>query len=78
MVWCGDMIRLAGTYVGEATDKLWCRACPPGTYGLVSGATSRQSATSWEGAALDPGCMPCENGTYGPRWGATSCEVWLV
>jgi hypothetical protein len=72
------MMQTVGTYIGEAADKLWCRACPPGTYGLVSGATSRESATTWDGTALDPGCMPCANGTFGPYWGATSCEVGAV
>ena len=65
----------AGTWVDEALDKLWCRACPPGTYGLVEAAVSSQSTTSWDGADLDPGCLPCPNGTYSDAWGATACHL---
>ena len=72
--WFGCHLCPAGTYSDESADKLWCRACPPGTFGLVEGATSMQSATDWEGGALDPGCVPCPNGTYNSGWGATACD----
>ena len=48
----------AGSWAEENNDKLACRPCPPGTYGLVRGATNWQSSTDWDGTALDPGCLP--------------------
>ena len=69
----GTRFGITGTWVDEAADKIWCRACPPGTYGLVEAAISMQEATSWDGDSLDPGCLPCANGTYNPGWGQTEC-----
>ena len=64
-----------GTWADESADKLWCRACPPGSFGLTEGAVAMQSATDWEGSALDPGCVPCPNGTYNEDFGATACKL---
>jgi hypothetical protein len=65
----------AGTWVDETNDKTACRSCPPGTYGLIKGAQSWQSTTSWDDSKLDPGCLPCPNGTYSAAWGATTCNI---
>ena len=60
-----------GTYAEENVDKLSCRQCPPGTFGIQVGSVGVQASTDWRGKEIDPGCMPCPNGTLqrpvGPR-----------
>ncbi|RPH16796.1 MAG: hypothetical protein CBC49_003755, partial [Alphaproteobacteria bacterium TMED89] len=65
----------AGKWADENVDKVKCRDCPPGTYGVGPGAVSLGLGTDWAGEILDPACMPCPNGTYADFWGATMCKV---
>jgi hypothetical protein len=64
----------AGKYTELYGDKLDCRPCPPGTYGLVSGAISLGAGTDFYGATTDPGCLPCPAGTYNENWNSTRCR----
>eukprot|EP00638_Chattonella_subsalsa_P015763 CAMPEP_0117817668 /NCGR_PEP_ID=MMETSP0949-20121206/790_1 /TAXON_ID=44440 /ORGANISM="Chattonella subsalsa, Strain CCMP2191" /LENGTH=2045 /DNA_ID=CAMNT_0005656037 /DNA_START=66 /DNA_END=6203 /DNA_ORIENTATION=+ len=62
-----------GFYSEESGDTLACRACPPGTFGVISYGSALQESTNWIGETTDPGCMPCPAGTYQPEFGATAC-----
>ena len=62
-----------GSYAEENVDKLSCRQCPPGTFGIQVGSVGVQASTDWRGNDVDPGCMPCPNGTFNNQWGRESC-----
>ena len=64
----------AGKWADENADKLKCRDCPPGTFGVATASVSLGIGYDWAGETLDPACMPCPNGTYADTWGESMCK----